>query len=72
LPALLSQWQDPLPSMATIEGGDVASNSFSCLGLMALFTVNSPCLLTLQTGKTFFAKSIPIRLEFFIVWTPFV
>jgi hypothetical protein len=49
-------------AMATIEGGDVASNSFSFLGLMALFTVNSPCLLTLQTCKTFFAKSIPITL----------
>jgi hypothetical protein len=58
--------------MATIEGGDVASNSFSFLGLVALFTINSPCLLTLQTCKTFFAKSIPITLEFFIVWTPFV
>ena len=28
--------------------------------------------LTLQICKTFFAKSMPITLDFFIVWTPFV
>ena len=58
--------------MATIEGIDFASSSFNLLGLMALLVSNSPCWSILQTCITFFARSIPITVEFFIVWTPYV